>query len=85
MKHNYIKVKTTDVIEDMTRYMSYAGQPQTVSPIKVTWPSGLKPTVHTFETGGWTYYMQPTSLNKNWLRAVERYASFGVRVYIERQ
>lgn len=80
---NHVKVPTAKIVEDMTRYMSYRGTPETPAPFREKLPYGGTWIVHRFQEGEYTYFRQPSQLNDSWAEmARDRYESFGVPVEI---
>lgn len=72
----YLKVRTTDIVEDMTRYIGYRGQPRTLEPYRA---SNREPWRHYIEIGDYSYFMRPSGSNDFWDRSAhDRYRSFGV-------
>ena len=79
MKRVYVRVKTSQIVDDMTRYMAYQDVKETEQPQRMVWVASSKPVVHRFQKDGFTYFMRPSVFNNYWEKhAVERYASFGV-------
>lgn len=74
----YLKIRTSKIEPDMTRYIAYDGEEESPTIRQAKWKYDT-PWIHRGQSGEFTYFMRPSTHNDHWDRtAIDRYASFGV-------
>lgn len=81
----YVRVLTSQIHPDMTRYMGYRDVPETSTPERYEWSAGDLPWMHRIQIDGFTCFMRPSVFNRFWeWNAVDRYRSFGITATIQK-